>query len=95
MTLMQLPRAADRIRLTDAWRGGWWRVVSIAADDAGELLAEGLVVGSTVMPEARAPFRGPVIVRVGRARVAVARSVAGRTLVEPVERESARAGDDR
>lgn len=95
MTLVHLPGSANRIPLTDAGCGGSWRVVGIAADDAEELIAEGLVVGSTVVPEARAPFRGPVIVRVGRARVAVAQAVAGRTLVEPVDPIRASAGDDR
>ena len=95
MTLVPTTGPADRVRLTDAGCGGSWRVVSIAADDAGELIAEGLLVGSMVVPEARAPFRGPVIVRVGRARVAVAQAVAGRTFVEPVDPGSARPGGDR
>src|SRR5690606_37661597 len=75
----------DRIPLTDAWRGAAWSVVAITADDAAGLLAEGLVAGTVVEPEARAPFRGPVVVRVGRARVAVAQAVADRVFVEPVE----------
>jgi Fe2+ transport system protein FeoA len=67
-------------------------VASIADADAGELLAEGLVAGTIVIPESRAPFRGPTIVRVGRARVAVAQAVACRVLVEPVRSPS---GGDR
>jgi Fe2+ transport system protein FeoA len=85
MTSTPPPATAARIALTDARRDEAWRVVAIAADDVDELLAEGLVTGTVVMPETRAPFRGPVIVRVGRARVAVAQAVAGRVLVEPVE----------
>jgi Fe2+ transport system protein FeoA len=89
MTPTPPPGTAAWIALTDARRDDAWRVVAITADDVDELLAEGLVTGTVVTPESRAPFRGPVIVRVGRARVAVAQAVASRVLVEPVERSAA------
>lgn len=86
MTASPPSASGTRVRLADAAHGRVWRVVSIVEEDVTELLAEGLVAGTTVVPESRAPFRGPMILRVGRARVAVAQAVAGRMVVEPAER---------
>lgn len=95
MTADPVRPPAARTTLTNASWGGAWRVIEITADDATELLAEGLVAGAMVVPETRAPFRGPVIVRVGRARVAVAQAVARRVLVEAVAPVEPGAGGDR
>jgi Fe2+ transport system protein FeoA len=62
------------------------RVVTVAAPDADRLAAEGLHRGDTVEVEAVLPLGGPVVVRLGRARVAIAREVASRILVEPAAR---------
>jgi Fe2+ transport system protein FeoA len=59
------------------------RVVAVAADDAERLAAEGLHPGDVVVVDARLPLGGPLVVRVGRVRIAIARSVAAGILVEP------------
>lgn len=65
---------------------GWSaRVVGVPDRDAARLAAEGLRPGDHLEVEARLPLGGPVIVRLGRARVAVARSVAAGILVTAEE----------
>jgi Fe2+ transport system protein FeoA len=59
------------------------RVVALPAAAAADLVDEGLVSGTVVTVGARAPFGGPLLLEVGRARVAVSRSVASGILVEP------------
>lgn len=59
------------------------RVVTIDLADIDRLAAEGLHPGDRVEVEVRLPLGGPVVVRVGRARIALARSVAAAILVEP------------
>jgi Fe2+ transport system protein FeoA len=61
------------------------RVVAVAVADAERLAAEGLNPGDRVEVEVRLPLGGPVVVRIGRARIAIARAVAAGILVE-VER---------
>ena len=56
--------------------------------------AEGIIPGVELTPERRLPFGGPVVVRVGRTRVALARSVARRLLVRE-RRPDATAEDGR
>jgi oxygen-dependent protoporphyrinogen oxidase len=60
------------------------RVVAIAGDHDPELALEGLLPGTAVAVASRAPLGGPLVVGVGRARIAVARSIAQRISVEPV-----------
>jgi Fe2+ transport system protein FeoA len=72
------------LRLIDLPVGSTARVVGISAEHADRLIAHGLHVGSLVFVEGDGPFRGPRIVRVGNARIAVARSVGGAVVVEPV-----------
>ena len=48
---------------------------------ADQLAAEGLVVGVVLVPERRLPLGGPVVVGVGRARVALARDIARQLVV--------------
>ncbi|MEW5990621.1 MAG: protoporphyrinogen oxidase [Chloroflexota bacterium] len=72
--------------------GAGARVVSVAADHAAELALEGVVPGTIVAVASRAPLGGPLVVGVGRARVAVARSVASTVAVEPAPEPAAAAG---
>lgn len=53
------------------------RVVSVGAAFREELAGEGIRPGADLTVSAAAPFGGPLVVLVGRARVALARSVAG------------------
>ena len=69
------------LALLDAGAPG--RVVAVAAVDVDRLAAEGLHAGERIEVEARLPLGGPVVVRVGRARIAIARAVAAGILVEP------------
>jgi hypothetical protein len=60
------------------------RVVAIepsAAEDCGR---EGLCHGSTVEIVARAPLGGALVVRLGRARIAVPQPIATRVVVQPL-----------
>lgn len=59
------------------------RIVAIDRDGAPRLAGYGVIVGAVVAVEADAPFGGPRIVRLGAARVALARSVARTILVRP------------
>ena len=59
------------------------RVVSVPPGDADRLAAEGLHRGDILQVETRLPFGGPVVVRLGRARLALAQRVAAAILVQP------------
>jgi oxygen-dependent protoporphyrinogen oxidase len=61
------------------------RVVSIEGDHDADLALEGVLPGTAIAVSSRSPFGGPLVVGVGRSRVAVARSVASRISVEPVQ----------
>ena len=63
--------ALDRIPV-----GARGRVASVGADHRAELAREGLRAGTDLSVASAAPFGGPLVLRVGRARVALARSVA-------------------
>ena len=58
-------------------------VVAVRADDVDRLAAEGIHVGDVIEVEARLPLGGPVVVRRGRARVALSRTVASGVAVAP------------
>lgn len=64
------------------------RLVSVPSSDEG-LAFEGLVPGADIRVEARLPLGGPLIVCVGRARIAVARRVAATVTALPVSGEDA------
>jgi Fe2+ transport system protein FeoA len=66
----------DRLRV-----GAEGVVVEIAARHRDELAVEGLLVGRSIRVTGRAPFRGPVLLDVGRARLALSRDVAAGVLV--------------
>lgn len=59
------------------------RVVSVPPEDVERLAAEGLHRGDTLQVETRLPLGGPVVVRLGRARLALAQRVAAAILVQP------------
>jgi len=77
--------AAPRFALDAVPVGRNATVVSIEAGHDGDLAMEGLAPGMTVTIAARTPLGGPLVVGVGRARIAVARSVAAQIAVELVE----------
>lgn len=73
--------SADRDRtLAHAGVGERVVVVEVRAD-AERLARHGIRVGVSLTIDQDAPFRGPRIVRVGDARLAVARSLAGDIVV--------------
>jgi len=57
-------------------------VVEVEAGERRRLAAEGLASGDRVVVEERLPLGGPIVVRVGRARLALARRVAAAIRVE-------------
>ena len=63
---------------------GWRRRV-VAVDEAAreELEREGLLPGAVVVVTARTPLGGPVVVELGRARLALSASVARLVATEP------------
>jgi Fe2+ transport system protein FeoA len=69
------------------------RIVDVPAAHRSELAGEGLRAGRTVRVTGRAPFGGPILLMVGRARLAVSRSVAAGILVDPGAEAGRRGGD--
>ena len=56
---------------------GWRRVIaSVEGPDREELGREGVLPGSVIVVTARTPLGGPVIVELGRARLALSATVA-------------------
>jgi Fe2+ transport system protein FeoA len=51
-------------------------VLDVTGPAAGEMLHEGIAPGALLSVESRTPLGGPLIVQVGRARVAIARPAA-------------------
>jgi Fe2+ transport system protein FeoA len=63
---------------------GWRRrVVSVDDGARDELEREGLLPGAVVVVTARTPLGGPVVVELGRARLALSASVARLVSTEP------------
>ena len=77
--------ASPLISLAQLPVGARSRVIALADEDADRLAAEGLHRGDSLEVETILPFGGPVVVRLGRARVAIARQVAARILVEAAD----------
>jgi oxygen-dependent protoporphyrinogen oxidase len=65
------------------------RVVSISGGHDSELALEGLLPGTAIAVSSRSPFRGPLVVGVGRSLVAVARGAASEVTVEIVTEATA------
>ncbi len=61
------------------------RVVAIDSACRAFLSPEGIDVGVEVSVERRLALGGPLIVQLGRTRLAIARSLAAGVLVDPVE----------
>jgi Fe2+ transport system protein FeoA len=59
------------------------RVVSVGDGTADRVAVQGIHPGALVSVEHDAPFGGPRIVRLGAARMALARSIAASILVRP------------
>ncbi len=63
---------------------GWRRVItSIDGPDRAELEREGVLPGSVVVVAARTPLGGPVVVELGRARLALSAKVAAQVETQP------------
>jgi Fe2+ transport system protein FeoA len=71
--------------LADAAVGRRLRVVAIDLACRASLSPEGIDVGVEVSVERRLALGGPLIVRLGRTRLAIARSLAAGVFVEPAE----------
>lgn len=56
--------------------GARGRILAVTPEHRAALGREGVAPGTVVVLQASAPFGGPVIIGLGRARVALARSVA-------------------
>ncbi|HEY6057549.1 MAG TPA: FeoA family protein [Candidatus Limnocylindrales bacterium] len=67
----QPPASLDRLPV-----GSAAIVVSVAGEHRAALTREGVVAGQGIVVEEVAPFGGPLVLGVGRARLALARSVA-------------------
>lgn len=78
-------RPAVSRTLADVRRGESVLVTSIAMDAAPVLHRQGVLPGERVTVETHAPFGGPIVVRLGRARIAIARSLAAAVDVAPDE----------
>ena len=81
----RLPQAAaaetaSLARVHVGWRR---RVVAIDEDVRAELEREGLLPGAVVVVTARTPLCGPVVVELGRARLALSAGVAAQVHTEP------------
>lgn len=69
--------------LSEVGHGCRVRIAALPAQWAADLVAEGLGPGALAVPEVQAPLGGPLLVRVGRSRVAISAAVARQVLVEP------------
>jgi Fe2+ transport system protein FeoA len=76
---------ASGSRLVDAAVAQPLRVTNLDPECRASLTPEGFDVGVEMTVERRLALGGPLIVRLGRARIAIARSVAARVIVEPAE----------
>jgi Fe2+ transport system protein FeoA len=72
-------------RLVDAAPGQQQHVVAVGPDHETTLSHEGLGAGSEISVERRLALGGPLIVRLGRTRLALARTVAREILVAVVD----------
>jgi Fe2+ transport system protein FeoA len=67
---------------------GWRRVVAhVDGPDRPELEREGVLPGSIVVVTARTPLGGPLIVELGRARLALSAKAAAQVATRPISRD--------
>jgi Fe2+ transport system protein FeoA len=78
------PTAAGT-RLVDAAVAQHFRVIALDPAGVASLTPEGIDIGVELVIERRLALGGPLIVRLGHARLAIARSVAAGVVVEPIE----------
>jgi Fe2+ transport system protein FeoA len=85
----RISRGADRpaLALDRVGPGRTVRVTGMPDSASQALQQEGVVTGAELTVERRVGLGGPVIVRLGRARLAIARATAGGIEVEPVEKQ--------
>ncbi len=74
----------DGIALTDAAIGSRLSVVAVDQGSAAELAREGLLPGSRIEVVSRVPLGGPLIVTLGRVRLALGASAAGSVRAVPL-----------
>lgn len=74
---------APRRSLCELAPGEAGLVVAVAPPLEAQLAQEGIRPGVSLEVESRVPLGGPLVVRVGRARLALARVVAADVLIEP------------
>ncbi|MDA8202056.1 MAG: FeoA family protein [Chloroflexi bacterium] len=75
--------APDTLALDALPPGSAARVSKVGGAHAGDLAQHGLVAGAAVRVESRAPLSGPLVVTIGRARLAIGAAVARSVFVEP------------
>jgi Fe2+ transport system protein FeoA len=64
---------------------GWRRVITgVDGPDRAELEREGVLPGSVVVVAARTPLGGPLVVELGRARLALSAKVAAQVQTRPL-----------
>jgi Fe2+ transport system protein FeoA len=73
------------MRLVDATVGQPLRITSLNPAHHASLAPEGIGVGVELSVERRLALGGPVIVRLGRARLAIARNIAAGVGVEAID----------
>ena len=72
----------DALSLDALRPGSTARVSAVGTAHAGDLAQHGVVAGAIVRIESRAPFGGPLVVTIGRARLAIGAAVARSILVD-------------
>jgi Fe2+ transport system protein FeoA len=72
------------LSLSVADPGARLRVTSVGVAHADELVREGILPGAVVQVASRTPLGGPVIVCLGRVRLALSADVAADVVGEPV-----------
>jgi Fe2+ transport system protein FeoA len=87
------PSPSPTVALDRLAPGDGGRVASVGPAHRAELAEEGIQPGTDLSIAAAAPFGGPFVLEVGRARVALARSVAGTIEMIPSEGAAAAAAD--
>lgn len=75
--------ASGRPTLATARVGTCLRVCEVGPGHAEELGREGLLPGTVVRVASRTPLGGPVVVAIGRARLALSADVAAAVRLEP------------
>lgn len=78
---------SEAVPLSSVPVGGRRLVVAVGGPARTELEREGVLPGSVVVVVGRTPIGGPLIVRLGRARIALSADVAAQVATRPVPGE--------